>query len=123
MPITWEPLAARFGARVFGLELDREISDEDAQDLKDLWLTRGVLLFRGRKTTAAAHLALSRIFGTLEVHPAHEGWVEGHPELTTIEYVPENRANTSIYEVDGVELARRPMRAACTAPPSKAITA
>jgi taurine dioxygenase len=105
MGIGWQPLAASFGAQVTGLDLSRPIQAEDAAALRRLWAQHGLLLFRGQKASHEQHLGLSRVFGELENHPAREAWVEGHPELTAIEYDPARRDNYAIYSVNGQELA------------------
>src|SRR3954470_11064256 len=105
MALQWRPLADRFGAEVMGLDHEAPIDGALADALVALWKERGLLLFRGATMSGERQVALSRLFGELEVHPAREGWVEGHPELTVIQYQPENRDNSPIYEVEGEVLA------------------
>jgi len=58
------------GAEVSGLP-DGEISPETKEALNQAWLEWGVLLFRD-VTTAEQHLAISKAFGELEIHPLKE---------------------------------------------------
>ncbi|TVV69788.1 TauD/TfdA dioxygenase family protein [Sphingomonas solaris] len=99
LPFTVAPLdaAVPFGARVEGLthaDLDRA---EVRQALFDLWIDRGVILFRGAQDSAF-HVALSEVFGPLERHAFREAWVDGHPELVNIKYYPDDG---TVYTVDG----------------------
>ncbi len=58
------------GAEVVGLSGDPE--DPGVRDaLRDAWLAFGILLFRG-VDTIERHLALSRCFGELEMHPLEQ---------------------------------------------------
>lgn len=86
-----------FGATVTGLtraDLDRE---EVRGALKDLWIDRGVLLFRGGDADSDTHVTLSQCFGRLEAHVFRESWVDGHPELVKIKYYPEDG---TCYDID-----------------------
>jgi taurine dioxygenase len=89
-----------FGAAVTGLTL-AHLEDQDLRKrLVDLWIERGVLLFRG-ESTSELQVELSRCFGTLERHPFKEARVEGAPELTHANYLPENG---TAYKIDGQAL-------------------
>jgi taurine dioxygenase len=93
------PLGAdvAFGAMVLGLTLEKLGDQSVRKALYDLWIDRGVLLFRG-DSSAEMHVELSKCFGTLERHPFPESWVEGRCELVKIKYYPDNG---TVYEVDG----------------------
>jgi len=58
------------GAEVSGLP-DGEITPEVRRALNHAWQEHGILLFRD-VTTAERHLAISRCFGELEIHPLPE---------------------------------------------------
>jgi taurine dioxygenase len=86
-----------FGALVSGLTL-AHLQDQAARKaLFDLWIDRGVLVFRG-ENTSEMHVALSRVFGALERHVFKETWVDGFPELVKIKYYPDDG---TLYDVDG----------------------
>jgi taurine dioxygenase len=59
------------GAEVEGLAIAPPIPEAVRQALYDAWLARGVLVFRG-VDTPEKHIALSRCFGELEIHPFPE---------------------------------------------------
>jgi taurine dioxygenase len=102
---SWKPLAPTFGADIVGLDIAQPIDAGDARALSDLWNERGLLRFRGQALDAQGYLALSSIFGELEVHPSRESHAEGFPQLLNMKYDPGRRERTVIYDVDGEELA------------------
>jgi taurine dioxygenase len=65
-PLTSRPLAPGFGAEVIGVDLSRPIDDATAQAIRDLWIDKGVLLFRGAGNDDAAQIRLSCLFGEME---------------------------------------------------------
>ena len=97
------------GAEVIGLDASQPIPGRIQQELYDLFVQHGVLLFRGVGVSPEAHLRVTRCFGELERHSVKESWVEGSPELIDIGYVPPPpgmpSANQPVYEVDGRLLA------------------
>jgi taurine dioxygenase len=109
MALQTRPITAIFGAEIIGLDATGPVPDRTQQELYDLFVRYGVLLFRGAGVSAEAHLRVSRCFGEIERHSVKESWIEGMPELVDISYVPpangERSANQPIYEVDGRLLA------------------
>ncbi|WP_296306058.1 TauD/TfdA family dioxygenase [Pseudomonas sp.] len=87
-----------FGATVAGLTLAALADEAVRAALRDLWVDRGVLLFRGGETSQAMHIALSRCFGDLEPHPFPESRQEGFPDLVKIKFYPEDG---SYYDIEG----------------------
>jgi len=81
MEFETRPLPGGIGAEVMGLDLDREIDDETARALAEVWLDAAIVLFRGIGTSNERHLRLSRCFGDLEVHPIESIRLEGTPEI------------------------------------------
>ena len=64
------PLA--IGAEILGLDLACIEHAETRASLYADWMDHGVLVFRDLPVTNAEHLALSRVFGDLELHPLPE---------------------------------------------------
>ncbi len=87
-----------FGAIVHGLRHDALRDPDVRQALVDLWIDKGVLLFRDGDATEAMQLDLSRCFGPLEAHPFPESRSEDVPELTKIKFYPEDG---SYYSING----------------------
>ena len=91
-----------FGCIVTGL---REGDLDDAslrEQLRQLWIERGLIIFRNGDSHPAFHVGLSRIFGELQVHAVREILVDGREELIELVSDP---TNASIMEVDGVARA------------------
>jgi taurine dioxygenase len=101
MPATYDvsPLdsGAPFGAKVSGLTLAHLEDAGVRKALFELWIDRGVILFRG-ESTPQMHVALSRCFGILEQHPFPESREAEHPELVKVKFYPDDG---TAYEVDG----------------------
>ena len=83
MDFELRPLDA-VGAEIVGLDLSRPIRESTRQDLYNAWLEAGILLFRGIATSSERHVALSRCFGELEIHPVESIRLEGHPEIISL---------------------------------------
>ena len=86
-----------FGVAVSGLTLAHLDDPQVRAALYDLWIDRGVILFRGEHSPAM-HVKLSTCFGPLERHVFPESWAEGHPELVKIKYYPDDG---TCYDIDG----------------------
>ncbi|MBK8631170.1 MAG: TauD/TfdA family dioxygenase [Sphingomonadales bacterium] len=76
-----QPLDARFGREVVGLDIESGLDAETAAALKHDWLEHGVLVFRGMGTSPEVQLKLSRCLGELEPHPIEMFRLSGYPEL------------------------------------------
>ena len=77
---------------------------ETRKGLYDVWLDAAIVLFRGQGVDAERHLALSRCFGELEVHPVESIRLPGTPEIITLN----NRGeDPMIHYYDGVPIANR----------------
>ena len=100
-----KPLDAEVGAEIVGLDLDREVDEATRKALYDVWLDAGILLFRGLGTTPERHLALSRCFGELEIHPVETIRVPGHPEVISLSSRGDQEA--PVHYFDDVPIAGR----------------
>ena len=89
-----------FGATVSGLSLEDLESEEVRKALFDLWIDKGVLLFRGGDASPEMHVELSRCFGELEPHPFPEAAEPDHPDLVKIKYYPDDG---TCYDLGGGE--------------------
>ena len=87
-----------FGASVSGLTRDALKDESVRKALHDLWIDKGVVLFRGGEQSRDMQLDLSRIFGPLEKHVFSETHADGEDELTKIKFYPEDG---SYYDIDG----------------------
>ncbi len=80
---TVQPMGATIGAEIEGVDLN-ELDDEQAAEIWHALLEFKVVFFRDQELTPAAHVALARRFGDLEVHPFIQANPE-HPELVRFE--------------------------------------
>lgn len=77
------------GVEVTGFDIARPIDNALAEELTALWDEHGILLFRGQEVTPERQIALSRLFGELEIHPISETRSEQYPELFMLANDPE----------------------------------
>ncbi len=84
------------GAEIVGLDLTRPFAEHTRAALYSAWLDYGILLFRNTNATQEQHLALSRCFGELEMHPIPEIRVKEQPLL--IELGGTKRGRAYIYD-------------------------
>lgn len=75
------PISARIGAEIEGVDLREEQSDEMIAEIRKALLTYKVIFFRDQDITQDQHIAFSRRFGDLEVHPMSEAKGQEHPEI------------------------------------------
>lgn len=99
-------LPGGIGAEVSGLDLDTSIPRSQQDAMNEAWLDAGILLFRGVGDSPEKQLALSRVFGELEVHPIENIRVEGYPELIWLSNRKSNQA-APVYYYDGVATVGR----------------
>jgi taurine dioxygenase len=84
MAVELNSLSDAIGVEVHGVDLSREVSDEDFADILSAWNTHSLLLFRDQKLTPGQHVAFSARFGELVVHVLDQWRLDGHPELLVI---------------------------------------
>jgi taurine dioxygenase len=68
-PFEVERLGARLGAQIHGLDLKAGMSPATARAFEAALIEHKVLVLRDQRLTTAEHVAISRLFGELEVHP------------------------------------------------------
>jgi taurine dioxygenase len=90
----------RYGAIVTGLDPAAIDDPSVRQALHDLWIAKGVIVFRGVAGGIATQLRLSEIYGEPEIHPMMTGTdiKTEHKALAPIEF---DREDGNIYEVGG----------------------
>jgi taurine dioxygenase len=103
MAISFAPLMdqAHFGAVVTGLE-PSDLEDPSVfDDLRNLWIDRGLVIFRGLEGGPETQLRLSEMLGELLDHPLVAKPLPGdgrHPKLSDIRY---DAGRGDLYEVGG----------------------
>lgn len=94
------PGQGSYGALVTGLAPDDIDAPEVHQALHDLWVDKGLVVFRGIAGGVDTQLRLSAIYGEPEIHPMMTGTdiKTEHSALAPIEF---DREDGNIYEIDG----------------------
>ena len=87
MSVEFESLTGCLGARVSGVDLSAEMSDEAFAEIRDALFRYKALVFPVQELTPAEHVDLGRRFGELVAHPDYPT-IEGHEEIMVIENGP-----------------------------------
>ncbi|ETV78033.1 hypothetical protein, variant [Aphanomyces astaci] len=78
------PVTGTLGAEVEGVDLTKPVPPPVVDEIHAAFLQYGVLFFRGQHgLTPHAHLAFSRLFGSIQRHPIVQG-MAGHPDILQI---------------------------------------
>jgi taurine dioxygenase len=93
------------GAEIIDLDMSLPIAPETQSALYDAWLQHGILLFTGLETTVQ-HLALSRCFGELELHPIYE--VRSKEDDLLIDIGGPRRGPAYVYDERDLRVSRIP---------------
>jgi taurine dioxygenase len=89
-----------FGARINGVDIDNLKDLEVRQQINDVFVDRGMIVFEGVEPTNAMQVALSEVFGELEDHalkdvPMADDQIRGMTDFTY----------EDVFQVDGKELS------------------
>ena len=93
------PVAGALGAEIQGLDLAKELSTADSQQLRQLLNEHEVIFFRDQDITPARQKALALSFGPLQTHPAY-ATIEGFPEITILESTPDKPTKIEAWHTD-----------------------
>ena len=76
-----QSLTRNLGARIAGVDLARELSDEVFRDLYQAFLRYQVLVFPPRELPPGRQVEFGRRFGEVQVHVMNQYHADGYPEL------------------------------------------
>lgn len=76
-----EPLSDSFGIAIHGIDLARELPDDEFERLHRLFVDHKLVCFKSQSLPAAAQIAFSQRFGPLEVHVLSQYNHPEHPEI------------------------------------------
>lgn len=93
------PQSPTIGARIDGIDLRDEVSDESIAVIRQALLDYKVLFFRDQDITTDQHLAFARRFGELEVHPFAVNKPD-HPEVLAITHDADNPGRENSWHSD-----------------------
>ncbi len=77
-------LAYAMGAEILGVDITRPLDAETIRAIRTAWMDNLVLLIRGQVLTREQHVAFSRYFGDLEIHPNRYNRRADYPELYVV---------------------------------------
>ncbi len=77
-------LAYALGAEILDVDITRPLDEATIQAIRAAWLEHLVLLIRGQNITPEQHIAFSRRFGELELHPNKYNHHHEHPEVYVV---------------------------------------
>jgi taurine dioxygenase len=72
------------GAEIFGVDLSKDLGNQQFQEVHDALMENLVIFFRDQKMTIDQHKAFGRRFGNLHVHPNAPQEIKDHPEVLVI---------------------------------------
>lgn len=94
-----KPLAGALGAEIHGLDLSKDLSDNDVAKLRQLLNEYEVIFFRDQDISGERQRDLALAFGPLQIHPAYKT-VDGIPELTILESTSDNPTKIEAWHSD-----------------------
>lgn len=100
MAATFESINRTFACRVKGIDLERDISDDDRALILKAWVEAGVLVFPGLGKSNDALFRLSRCFGDLEIAPTKNLLSNENPYLLDLSYDPAKNSTLSDFYIE-----------------------
>jgi taurine dioxygenase len=85
-----QSLTPNLGARIAGVELARELSEEDFSVLYQAFLRYQVLVFAPQDLPPGRQVGFARRFGEVQVHVMNQYHADGYPELYRLSNLDEN---------------------------------
>jgi len=76
-------LTPHIGAEIKGVDLAKDLSNEQFSEIYQAWLDWKIVVFRDQEIDRNQHKAFARKFGSLHVHPMQHSY-GGDPEILTV---------------------------------------
>jgi len=103
------PIAGAIGAEIHGVDLGRELGNDDVAAIRKAWLEHCVIFFRDQPLPPARFLAFARRFGEIVEYPFIKG-IEGFPEIIPVVKLEHEKTNFGgIWHSDTSYLETPPM--------------
>lgn len=93
------PLTPSIGAEISGIDLAEDQDDAVIAEIRAALLAHKVVFFRDQHLTPEQHIAFSRRFGTLEIHPATPK-DQPNPEVLHIAHGPDSKGKENAWHSD-----------------------
>ena len=94
-----KPVAGAIGAEIYGMNLSRDLTEDDFLRIRKLLNEYEVIFFRDAQISPANMKALALSFGPVQSHPAYET-VVGFPEITILESTPDKPTKIEAWHTD-----------------------
>jgi taurine dioxygenase len=94
-----EPLTARIGAEIHGVDLRQELHDEVIAEIRKALLTYKVIFFRDQDISQEMHIAFGRRFGELDIHPL-TAKDQPNPEVYQLKSEPSRTTGGDVWHAD-----------------------
>ena len=72
------------GAEIFGVDLSKDLGNQQFKEIHDALMDNLVVFFRDQKMTIDEHKAFGKRFGQLHIHPNAPQEIKEHPEILVI---------------------------------------
>lgn len=96
MAIEVRRLAYGLGAEVRGVDPTRALPPDTVHQIREAWLTHLVLVFPRMQMSIEQHIAFSRHFGELELHPIPAARHPAYPEIMVVTNQPAEDGKPSV---------------------------
>lgn len=84
MTLLIEPLAEAMGARIDGVDLSKELSEEQFAEIYQALVDHKVITFSEQQISPSEHVEFSKRFGKCDVHSNNEYLLDGFPEILVL---------------------------------------
>ena len=103
MTMTLQPIMPNFGAEVGGIELSRELSDGEFQEILEAYYEHSMLLFRGQHLSPTDQARFAHHFGVPKIETRKQYNLPDAPEVSKVgNIVDEKGEAVSFYNRNGV---------------------
>jgi taurine dioxygenase len=104
-----KPLTTALGAEIGGVDLSQPLDNETMDEIHRAFLEYLVIFFHDQHITPEQHIAFSRHFGALNIHPFVEA-MPGHPEILEVLKEPDDVMNFGgLWHIDLTFLEKPPL--------------
>ena len=98
--INVKPITGNIGAEIYGVDLNREISENQFLEIKSAFFLYGVIFFRNQKLSPDKEIDFAKKWGKININRFFTN-VEGYPEIAMVLKEPDQKKNIgSIWHAD-----------------------
>jgi taurine dioxygenase len=109
-----EPLTGALGAEVLGVNLARDLANDNFTAIREALLDYGVIFFRDQELDIPAHKAFASRFGKLFLHPNIQGSKADPAVIDIVRNPGDTRIIGEDWHSDTPQVPQPPMDRCCT---------